>query len=84
MATVFASLKHPSKNILRGVEDNHDQSGLSLIISRVMVEKTTLTSWGDERTDCLPDENTGDEHYADIGQSSVDYLRSKIQTRKIP
>ena len=42
MATVFASLKHPSKNILRGVEDNHDQSGLSLIISRVMVEKQPL------------------------------------------
>ena len=84
MATVFASLKHPFKNILRGAEDNHDQSGLSLIISRVMVEKTTLTSWGDERTDCLQDENTADEHYADIGQSSVDYLRNKIQTRKIP
>ena len=46
--------------------------------------KTTLASRGDERTNCLPDENTADEHYADIEQSSVDYLRNNIQTRKIP
>ena len=40
--SIFASLKRPSKNILRRTKDNHDQSGLSLIISRVMVEKQPL------------------------------------------